>query len=236
MARHSQSSEQGSTQDAANSAAQQNASGLRALAGAGEDGEKLDLWAALGGVRGLVEAVAPFLVFIVTYMVSKQLLLALGLVGVLLAVIIVARLIQRQTLMGAFSGMLVTLVSVAFAALQNSARDFYSPGIFINAGMAVLLLLSVLVRKPGIGWILDQFFPEPLMDRLRSAYTKATWVFIGGFTLRLAVEIPLYMTHNVDALGIARIITGVPLFAVLLAASWMIIAPARKKLAETDKD
>ncbi|MDK6981573.1 DUF3159 domain-containing protein, partial [Escherichia coli] len=79
------------------------------------------------------------------------------------------------------------------AALQNSARDFYGPGIFINTFAVLILMASLILRKPGIGWILDQFTSESTMQSLYKPYVRATWVWIGGFVLRLAVEVPLYI-------------------------------------------
>ncbi|MBS6346028.1 MAG: DUF3159 domain-containing protein [Alloscardovia omnicolens] len=200
--------------------------GLKSLADSSDD---FSVWEAIGGWRGVAEAVVPFVAFTVSYIFTQNLIFSLICVGVLLTAIIVARLVQKQTLMGALSGTFVTFISVAFAALQNSARDFYSPGIFINTFAVLILMASLILRKPGIGWILDQFTSESTMQSLYKPYVRATWVWIGGFVLRLAVEVPLYIMHNVEALGAARIITGVPLFACMLLISWLIIAPARKK-------
>ncbi len=212
--------------------AERHNSGLQSIAQSTEEFSLLD---AVGGWRGIAEAVLPFLIFIVTYTVSANLLVSLGLVSAILLIIIVARIIQKQTLTGAFSGVLVTAISVVFAVLRNSARDFYTPGIIINLVAILALLISLLVRKPGIGWLLEQFTKEDTFDKLRVPYTYATWVWVAGFGIRLAAEIPLYVLHYVNALGVVRIVTGVPLFAVMLLVSWLIIAPQRKKiLAESE--
>lgn len=207
--------------------------GLNALTSSSEE---FSLIEAVGGVRGIFEAVIPFLTFMVLFMVSQNLWLSLAIVVVILAGIVILRLMQRQTLVGALSGVMVTLISVMFAALRGSARDFYSPGIWINAIFLIVLLISLIVRKPGIGWFLDTVSSRTLMDSLKREYTWATWVWVAGFALRLGSEIPLYVTHNVGALGIMRIITGIPLFAVMLLISWIIIAPARKKIIASTPD
>ncbi|WP_418968432.1 DUF3159 domain-containing protein [Alloscardovia omnicolens] len=205
----------------------ENNKGLKALA---DSSDNFSVWDAIGGLRGIAESVIPFLAFTVIFMTTTNLIAALIVVSILIVTFVAARLMQRQTLMGAFSGMIVTLISVAFAAVSHSARHFYSPGIFINSIAMVVLFASLILKKPGIGWIVDQFSGESTMSALYKQYVQATWVWIAGFMLRLVIEIPLYIMHYVDALGVARILTGVPLFACMLGISWFIIAPARKKL------
>ncbi|TCD54650.1 DUF3159 domain-containing protein [Alloscardovia theropitheci] len=210
----------------------QHNTGIKSLA---DSTEEFSVWDSIGGWRGIFEAVIPVLVFIVAYTISANLGVSLTLVGVIIVAIIVARLIQRQTLMGALSGIVVTAISVVFALLFNSARDFYTPGIFINIAAVIVLLVSIIILKPGIGWMLEQFTNDNAMHELFKPYMYATWVWIVGFSIRLIAEIPLYLTHNVGALGVTRIITGVPLFALMLLVSWLIIAPQRKKLL-TNRD
>ncbi|WP_018143806.1 DUF3159 domain-containing protein [Alloscardovia criceti] len=210
-----------------------NNQGLKSIANSTDN---FSVWEAIGGIRGIVEAVLPVLVFIIGYIISSDLVLSLIIVGALLVVIVIARLIQRQTLMGALSGVIVTLISVVFAAMLNSARDFYSPGILINTVAVSALLVSLVAKKPGIGWMLEQITHDNALKDLYKTYVYATWVWICGFGIRLAVEVPLYMAHNISALGIARIITGIPLFALMLLVSWIIVAPQRKKLLETREE
>lgn len=187
---------------------------------------------AIGGVRGIIEAIVPFLTFMIAYMASSNLGLSLIIVVVELVAIVVARLIQRQTLIGAFSGMVVTVISVVFAAMRGSARDFYSPGIWINTIFLCALLLSILVGKPAIGWLLDTLTSRKTLPVMKKEYVWATVCWAALFVIRLGAEVPLYVTHHVSALGVVRIVTGIPLFAVALLVSWAIIAPARKKKAK----
>ena len=63
------------------------------------------------------------------------------------------------------------------------------------------------------------------------AYRNATWVWFGLFAIRLAIQIPLYKANQLNALGIANIFLGVPLYLLVLWATWMIIkqVPVVKK-------
>ena len=58
-----------------------------------------------------------------------------------------------------------------------------------------------------------------------SAYSRASWVWVGLFSLRLAVQLPLYLASALTALGVARIAMGIPLFAVGIWFSWLILRP-----------
>ena len=55
------------------------------------------------------------------------------------------------------------------------------------------------------------------------AYSRASWVWVALFSLRLAVQLPLYLTGAVVALGVTRVAMGVPLFAVGIWLSWLIL-------------
>jgi hypothetical protein len=63
---------------------------------------------------------------------------------------------------------------------------------------------------------------EPAQVR---AYTRASWVWVALFSLRLAVQLPLYLASALTALGVARIAMGIPLFAVGIWLSWLILRP-----------
>ena len=57
------------------------------------------------------------------------------------------------------------------------------------------------------------------------AYTRASWIWVGLFSLRLAVQLPLYLASALTALGAARVAMGIPLFAVGIWLSWLILRP-----------
>ncbi|MDN5692837.1 MAG: DUF3159 domain-containing protein, partial [Micrococcaceae bacterium] len=62
--------------------------------------------------------------------------------------------------------------------------------------------------------------------RRRRAYAAATWVMAAVFALRLAVQVPLYLADAVTALGVARLVMGLPLYALGLWLAWSVSAPA----------
>ena len=59
-------------------------------------------------------------------------------------------------------------------------------------------------------------------ERVR-LYTKASWIWVGVFTLRLAVQLPLYFAGAVLALGIAKTAMGLPIFVVAIWLSYLVL-------------
>lgn len=205
-------------------------SGIASLAS--EDFSVID---SIGGVRGVIESVLPSLVFLVVFLVTRDLALTVKVCGALCALEVLARLAQRQTIAGALSGVVMMLICLYAAYKSNDARNYYLPGCIINAVWAVALLASQAFRAPGIGLIVE-FVRRPPADGLRAwyrawhgdaallrAYTVATWVWIAMFVVRDAFQVPLYFSGNVGVLGTVTLVLGVPLFALVCWVSYLII-------------
>ena len=201
--------------------------GFRALTG-----DDFSFSEAIGGVRGLVESTAPGLVFVVVYVLARELTPALlASVGVALAAVVV-RLVQRTPVTQAFSGVLGIAVGVAWAWWSGRAQDFFAGGLLANAGYLAAMVISIAVRWPAVGvvvgllrgedtgWRTD---PERAHERRRFAW--ATWVIAAVFALRLAVQVPLYLAGEdaVAALGTAKLAMGLPLFALGLWVTWLLV-------------
>jgi hypothetical protein len=57
----------------------------------------------------------------------------------------------------------------------------------------------------------------------KRVYVMAGWVWVGMFLLRLAIMYPLYKADQLNALGIASIVLGYPLFLLVIWWTWLII-------------
>ncbi|MCV2396341.1 DUF3159 domain-containing protein [Actinotalea sp. M2MS4P-6] len=202
--------------------------GLRAAVG--DDFSFAD---AIGGVRGLVESTAPGLVFVVVYVVTRALVPSLvASVAVALAAVVV-RLVQRTPLTQALSGVLGVGVGVVWAWSTGRAQDYFVGGLLANAGYLVAVLVSIAVRWPLVGVVVALLRGEdmawrtdPEREHERRRFGWATWVMAAMFALRLAVQVPLYLAGEgaVAALGTAKLAMGVPLFAVALWITWLLVA------------
>lgn len=115
----------------------------------------------LGGWRGMLDATVPTLAFIVANGIGG---LRTGIWAALgSAVLIFAlRLARRQSVQQAVSGLFAVGVAVAIAAATGQARDFYVPGILRNAVLTVVLLGSVVLRRPLVGVIAEFLAPSHL--------------------------------------------------------------------------
>lgn len=56
-------------------------------------------------------------------------------------------------------------------------------------------------------------------------YTMATWLWLAALLLRLAVQVPLYLGGSVGWLGTARLVMGLPMWALVLWVTWLLIRP-----------
>ncbi|MCL2850545.1 MAG: DUF3159 domain-containing protein [Micrococcales bacterium] len=210
--------------------------GVRAVAQ-----EEFSFSAAVGGVRGMVEAVAPVVVFVVVYLVSGQRLVPpVVAAGAVALVAVVVRLVQRTPVTQAVSGVFGVAVGVVWALASGRAENYFAWGLWTNLAYLVGTLVTVLIGWPLVGVLLGLFAADgPLAggpwsrvgqfraDRsLRRRASIATWAWVALFGVRLAVQVPLYASQEVAWLGTAKLVMGVPLFAVVLWFSWVLLRPA----------
>jgi hypothetical protein len=187
-------------------------------------------------VRGILEALLPGLVFLVTYSLltsvagqdpQSALVPALAASVGLAVVFTLVRIFTRGQPTQAIAGLIGVLASAALALWTGDARDNYVLGFFTNAAYAVALLISLLVRWPAIGLIVGFLMGDGVAWREdRRKYRAAqflTLVWIGLFVARLVVQVPLYLVDNVEALGVTRLLMGVPLYALVLVFTWLVV-------------
>ena len=183
---------------------------------------------SIGGPLGMAETALPAVAYVTAYTASGSDTRTAAIVAVGLALVLaVARLIRRESPRHAISG----LIGVAFAAFiatrSGRAEDFFLPGLFANAAYAAAFVISIVIGRPLIGYIAGalsgdatSWRDEP--DRVR-VYTRATWLWAGLFSLRLAVQLPLWAAGAVVALGVARTAMGIPLFALGVWLTWRLV-------------
>ena len=149
-----------------------------------------------------------------------------------------ARIARRETVQFALAGMAGLAISAFVVSRTGNAEDFFLPGLLLNGVYAIGYLVSILVRWPLIGLILETAMQKGTDWRQDPAkmklYSKVSWIWVVMFSLRLVVQVPLYFADAVAALGVARVAMGVPLFALAIYLSWLLIrtppvtaAPAR---------
>ena len=185
---------------------------------------------AIGGPLGVAESALPAAAFVVTYTVTGQDTRAAVIAAVALGVIFaVARLLRGQTLQYALAGLGGLALSAYVVSRTGKAEDFFLPGLLANAAYALAYLISILVRWPLLGVIIATLRGGDMSWRKNPAelrsYSRASWIWVALFSLRLAVQLPLYLASALTALGVARIAMGIPLFAVGIWLSWLVLRP-----------
>ena len=184
-----------------------------------------------GGWIGLAESVLPPLAFSTAFTVTQS-----GEVSVLTAVIFSSlflsyRLLKRQQLSGVLLGFAGTGLA-AFLALREGGQtlDYFVPGFFTNAGYGLALLLSIIFRRPLLGYVIAFVrggVPWRGERSLRRLANLLTWMWVAFFALRLAVQLPLYFAENLQLLAASRALLGTPAYVGLLALTWLILRPSR---------
>jgi hypothetical protein len=198
--------------------------------------------AALGGKKGLFDSGIPALLFLVVFNLRDDVIEAAFVSLALSALIALIRLIKREKLQHAISGILGVLICYLLVRSTGKAEDFYLPGLFINAGYGALYLLTNIAGWPIIGVILGPLLGEDFhwrkVPERKKVYMLAGWLWVGLFLSRLAVQLPLYLAGSVNALGVARLIMGYPLFVATAWGTWLIIkrVPVARKPEEEVKD
>jgi hypothetical protein len=182
----------------------------------------------MGGKLGIAETIVPSVLFGTSFALTGQAIISVGLAGGTSALFILYRLVTRRSA----SSALIGAIAVGFAAWLalrdgGQAVDYFVPGFITNAVYAVVLTISVLVRWPVIGVLVEILRGNSSSwrkDRKKqTVYSLVTGMWIGFFSLRLAIQVPLYLAENTALLATARVAMGPPLYALVILASWLIL-------------
>lgn len=185
----------------------------------------------MGGIPGIVASSIPVLVFVVANLAFE---LRIALIAALAAgvAVMVWRLVRREALQPAVSGLLGVGLCAFIAYRTGEARGFYLPGLIYSGVVGTAFLVSVLARWPlagviwhgvngdGQGWRRD--------PRLLRAYTYATLLWTAVFAARVVVQGWLYSVEETGWLGITRLAMGFPLVLVALFGTVWAVRRARR--------
>ncbi|NBU93636.1 MAG: DUF3159 domain-containing protein [Actinobacteria bacterium] len=194
----------------------------------GQAQDKAKILNALGGKRGLIDSGLPSLIFIIIFnladhKINPAIYSAIG----LSAILTLFRLIKRETLQHAFSGLIGVVICAYISRKSGNAADFYLPGLWINVGYGALYAITNLIKWPILGIMLGPILGENLLWRKDpkrlNAYITAGWIWVALFVSRLLIQYPLYKSGNINALGTARLVMGYPLFLLAAWGSWLVL-------------
>ncbi len=197
--------------------------------GKGENGYQLDsksLLAGIGGPLGIAEAVLPATVFSIAYAITKEALPAVVSAASLSILFILIRVVRKQSLQQAIIGALAIALA-SFLALRDGgqAADYFLTGFFTNAAYGSAFLISVLIRRPLMGYVAQLLFglTNWRTSREYKRLRFITLIWVGFFSARLLVQVPLYLAGQVELLAASRVVMGAPAYAGLLALTWILM-------------
>ncbi|RAJ56627.1 uncharacterized protein DUF3159 [Streptomyces sp. Amel2xB2] len=178
----------------------------------------------MGGMTGLVYSVLPIAAFVI----GNSFLGLEAAIGTAIAVALAItglRLVRKEPVYPALSGLFGVAIAAFIAWKTGSAKGFFLTGIWSNIALCAVFLLSVLLRKPlaGIVWgTLNGTGTTWLKDKpSRHYYDIATLTLVAVFAARSAVWQWLYDDDRTGWLAVARILMGYPLFGLaLLVVLW----------------
>ena len=185
----------------------------------------------MGGISGIVASTIPVVVFVVANLLLE---LRPAVVAAVASGVVVSvwRIVRKQPLQPAISGLFGVGVAAFLAYRSGEARAFYLPGLIYSAVCGLVFLGSAVVRWPlagviwhgingeGQGWRRDR--------RLLRAYTWATLLWALVFVARVVVQGLLYRDEQETLLGIARLAMGYPLVGVALLGTVWAVRRARQ--------
>ncbi|MBB5631832.1 hypothetical protein BKA04_000055 [Cryobacterium mesophilum] len=195
---------------------------------------------AVGGIRGLIEAVLPGLGFLIVYAITREVLPSVVAPVALALVFVVIRLVSKTPLTQAFAGVFGVALSAGLALFTGRAEDNFALGLMINVASVVVLLVSIVVRWPLIGIIAGVLTNELTEWRQNKAkrrvLTVATWLWVGVFSLRLVVQVPLYFSGQTELLAAVKLLMGIPLYAAMLWITWLLVTSVYRRVGEPKSD
>ncbi len=194
----------------------------------GQTPQASDIWAALGGPRGLVESILPGIAFLAVYSFTQSLIWSVSAPLVVSLGFIATRLIQKSPLQPAIVGFFGIAASAAVAVLSGRPENNFVLGLWVNAVTLAVLLISLIARRPLIGVIAGLLTSDPnwRADRAKRVMAMvATGLWSAMFALRLTVQVPLYLAGEsaVSALAMAKLVMGVPLYGLTLWLTWLLL-------------
>jgi hypothetical protein len=193
----------------------------------------------MGGISGLIYSSLPVVVFVpvsTAFGLMPAISAALGVA----ALILVWRLIRRESIQPAISGFFGVGISALIAYVVGESKGYFLLGIWMSLLWAVVFALSILVRRPAVGyiwgWVNSHDRDWRGVRRAVVAFDLATFVWVLVFASRFVVQQHLYDANQTGWLGVARIAMGWPLTAVAALVTYLAIRAAQRAVHAHEAD
>lgn len=193
----------------------------------------------MGGVVGMAYSAVPVVVFVLVNSVwSLQPAIWASLGSAVLIVLI--RLVRKETLQPAFSGFFGAAIAAFIAWKSGDAKDYFLFGIYTSLLYGGVLLASVLVRWPLAGVVWNFLTGRGKAWRKDKPslryYDIATLAMVAVFAARFVVQKWLHDEDLVGWLAAAKIGMGFPLWMLALLVMVWAVRKSDKRLAALESE
>ena len=173
--------------------------------------------------EGVFDSVVAPLFFVVTSNFST-LNQAILLTGLLLAILLLYRLLKKQNLKFVFYGLIGTIVALFLARVQGSASGFFIPGIVRDLSIAVVGLVSIIVKKPFTIYSSKAIRKWPqewyVHEQVRPAYTRVAIIWTVYLFLKGGLQVIFF--NSPEILVTIKLLLSNQTTLILLVATYMI--------------
>lgn len=175
-----------------------------------------------GGPRDWVDQALPPIGFVISNAIWGLDVAIRVAIGIVILEVLV-RIVTRETLRHAFSGVFGVAIAAIIARKTGEAKNFFLPGIVINGVYAFAFLFSAAIRKPLVGIIMRFLLEKPKEwhdhPRVKRVMIEVTvgWGLVS--VLRVVVQETLRRLDATGWLAVSKIAMGWPLYLLALAVT-----------------
>ena len=150
-------------------------------------------------------------------------------------VLLVIRVVQRSSTQFVLNALVGIGIGALFAyrasqsggSEEDVARAVFTPGLIYNGVYAVVIVLTILVGWPIVGFLVGSVTGDATAWHADKAMVKLcsqlTWVLAIPCVIRVAVQLPLWLDHQIGLLGASKIALGWPLqLASFAVMGWLL--------------
>lgn len=190
---------------------------------------------ALGGRRGIIESAVPTALFTVLFLTTDEIRLSLYISIGVTAALLLLRIVQRSTTQFVFNALVGIGIGALFAyrasqsggSDEDIARAVFTPGLIYNSAYAVIIIFTIVIGWPIVGFMVGSVTGDATAWHRDKAMVKLcsqlTWILAIPCVIRVAVQLPLWLNHEIGLLGASKIALGWPLqLASFAVMAWLL--------------
>ncbi len=191
-------------------------------------GEPESLAKLLGGRRAALDATLPPVAFVVSWLLTGRSVAWAAAAALIVAACLAAfRLARGGRPRAVLLGLLGVAVGAVVAVRTGHAANFFLVQLASNVASTLAWVASIAVRWPLLGAVVGAALGQRASWRrdpdLLRAYSRASWVWVCQYLVRVVVFGVLYAFDAVVLLGVARVALSWPLVAACVAVSaWVL--------------